>query len=199
MRTTIKYFTAVVFSMLGLGIISTAHANTTNLIGTQVNNACVDYFDRCTTGGYYLHNYFASGSGTSATIADPGTEFVSSDLVNYPPYDFVISADFAADTLHVAYRVVSTGFANMQLTFDLGLAQGASIASVVMTGNTLAMGATPVTFSGNHIAINVASQSINNQTRTADFKIQTVPVPAAAWLLGSGLAGLIGVARRRRV
>lgn len=38
--------------------------------------------------------------------------------------------------------------------------------------------------------------------RTASFDdahLQTVPVPAAAWLLGSGLLGLIGVARRKVV
>lgn len=30
------------------------------------------------------------------------------------------------------------------------------------------------------------------------FSVTTVPVPAAAWLFGSGLLGLVGVARRRR-
>jgi hypothetical protein len=32
-----------------------------------------------------------------------------------------------------------------------------------------------------------------------DFDIQAVPVPAAVWLFGSGLVGLVGVARRRRM
>ena len=31
-----------------------------------------------------------------------------------------------------------------------------------------------------------------------DFEVATVPVPAAVWLFGSGLLGLIGVARRKR-
>ncbi|MGB5260006.1 MAG: SdrD B-like domain-containing protein [Gammaproteobacteria bacterium] len=33
---------------------------------------------------------------------------------------------------------------------------------------------------------------------TADFGFQVVPVPAAAWLFGSGLLGLLGMARRKR-
>lgn len=36
-----------------------------------------------------------------------------------------------------------------------------------------------------------------NITMTNTAQAQTVPVPAAVWLLGSGLIGLIGVARRR--
>jgi hypothetical protein len=32
----------------------------------------------------------------------------------------------------------------------------------------------------------------------ADFGFQAVPVPAAVWLFGSGLLGLISMARRKR-
>lgn len=34
--------------------------------------------------------------------------------------------------------------------------------------------------------------------RTATLTVSSVPVPAAAWLFGSGLLGLIGVARRKK-
>ena len=39
--------------------------------------------------------------------------------------------------------------------------------------------------------------AIDNVTVTAD--VNAVPVPAAVWLFGSGLLGLIGVARRKKV
>jgi hypothetical protein len=31
-----------------------------------------------------------------------------------------------------------------------------------------------------------------------NVNVESVPIPAAAWLLGSGLLGLAGVARRQR-
>jgi hypothetical protein len=34
--------------------------------------------------------------------------------------------------------------------------------------------------------------------QAANFNLQTIPVPAAVWLLGSGLMGLVGVARRKK-
>ena len=36
-----------------------------------------------------------------------------------------------------------------------------------------------------------------NETNVGTWHIQAVPVPAAVWLFGSGLIGLIGVARRK--
>lgn len=38
-----------------------------------------------------------------------------------------------------------------------------------------------------------------NGTSADDFPVSGVPVPAAVWLMGSGLLGLVGVARRRKV
>ncbi|RRQ21596.1 VPLPA-CTERM sorting domain-containing protein [Thiohalobacter thiocyanaticus] len=32
----------------------------------------------------------------------------------------------------------------------------------------------------------------------SEASLSAVPVPAAVWLFGSGLAGLVGIARRRR-
>ena len=37
-----------------------------------------------------------------------------------------------------------------------------------------------------------------NETNTVDFQLQAVPLPAAVWLFGSGLIGLLGLARRRK-
>ena len=40
---------------------------------------------------------------------------------------------------------------------------------------------------------------LDNVTISSDVNVPSVPVPAAVWLFGSGLLGLIGVARRKAV
>lgn len=40
-------------------------------------------------------------------------------------------------------------------------------------------------------------QSVNGNVVSTDIVNTAVPVPAAVWLFGSGLLGLVGVARRR--
>lgn len=55
-------------------------------------------------------------------------------------------------------------------------------------------------FSGTITAIEKSGSGLTANTTTSTYTIEgvaEVPVPAAAWLLGSGLAGLAGIARRR--
>lgn len=63
-----------------------------------------------------------------------------------------------------------------------------------------------ITFAPSSIAFVLAAETdqvtIVNAGATnymGDWKVATVPVPAAVWLFGSGLLGLIGMARRKRV
>lgn len=74
--------------------------------------------------------------------------------------------------------------ANASATFDLGhSAYWGGITSIMVNGEA--------------IPFTLTSQSGHDWTQSSIPT--TVPIPAAAWLLGSGLLGLIGVARRKRV
>jgi len=44
----------------------------------------------------------------------------------------------------------------------------------------------------------IVGGSFDGKTGSWNMEISQVPVPAAVWLMGSGLVGLVGVARRRR-
>ena len=43
-----------------------------------------------------------------------------------------------------------------------------------------------------------ATDDLSNQNPYASFEVTAVPLPAAAWLFGYGLLGLIGVSRRTK-
>jgi hypothetical protein len=47
-------------------------------------------------------------------------------------------------------------------------------------------------------SFSVSARGSVTSFRISDITVSAVPVPAAAWLMGSGLLGLAGVARRRR-
>jgi hypothetical protein len=55
-------------------------------------------------------------------------------------------------------------------------------------------GATP----GAGNTVSLSFNTAKTGTFVVDVQIAPVPVPAAAWLFGTGLIGLVGVARRRR-
>jgi hypothetical protein len=52
-------------------------------------------------------------------------------------------------------------------------------------------------FAGTLTATDTSGSGISRNTTTVNWQVQAVPVPAAAWLFGSGLVGLAGAARRR--
>jgi hypothetical protein len=52
-------------------------------------------------------------------------------------------------------------------------------------------------FSGTLTGTDTSGTNLSRNTTTINWQVSAVPVPAAAWLFGSGLVGLAGAARRR--
>ena len=96
---------------------------------------------------------------------------------------YIIGGDDGAGTACSA----TTGCGGAGVTF-MGTTDGVGnftlSARATMTANEVTVGG----FTGNHVEFALRGS----------YSTSAVPVPAAAWLFGSGLMGMVGVARRRR-
>jgi len=131
-----------------------------------------------------------NGGGTWANM------YTAASTVNGSPVGPVPSGDVSGTTLSVDLSALIFNWQTNnypQITFDpinhlpithvTGTASGGASGTFTASWNTIFLG-------GN----------LNGQTGTYNVSgtYATIPVPAAAWLMGSGLAGLAGLARRRR-
>ncbi len=134
---------------------------------------------------------YPGGTSGGGVVVDysAGTGFVSAATVTFPTeWNFI--ADSTIDNAGGTVTASTVGFpgattatfdlaiitftANAVGSFYMGLSELASNPFFLSDGTTLAM----PTFNGANVSV--------------------VPIPPAIWLLGSGLVGLIGMARRKR-
>lgn len=134
--------------------------------------------------------WFIDHSLATITITDVGTfdfitgtrTFVTQDL---DLVGFSRAGDEGADLFQ---GPTNTVFSTWDMLTSIGPYTG--------EGNLLQWTLTDVETTGGLLAFNT-QYFINPVTFTA--VVSPIPVPAAAWLFGSGLIGLIGIARRKKV
>lgn len=134
-----------------------------------------------------------AGSGCSVLHAESGVEvsFLSSlnstlgsvSISNATDLSWLSGADIAVDTAQHDYLATMSEFAALA-----GLGSSDLIAKMQLS--FFAKGQTFGNVSG------VAHSS--SVVWFDDVSVSTIPIPAAAWLFGSGLLGLIGIARRKK-
>lgn len=142
-------------------------------------------------------NVLIATTGTAGTV----TTVLSTSLLGGIPGD--VSSDIQGlnlgtfDSSHGVTNAYpgSTGTpnANLQL-YGNGVAQATTLGSTVsfygLTGNG--------TQKNDALAYLLGTFSFNGTTLSFSGETAAVPIPAAAWLFGSGLLGLLGISRRRR-
>lgn len=112
---------------------------------------------------------------------------------NYQSYVTQHSGAFASGTAGMTedwaevIDGLSVGYSNNNLGGFFTPGQGTDVAHQFFSSQTGFFAGT----------VDTAYNYWNLDSRTGELTYSAVPVPAAAWLLGSGLIGLVGVARRR--
>jgi len=154
-------------------------------------------FNALTNGGYV----YLIGDGGSVAVNVNATSWTSStptgtnSITGFTPGPYSSTAAGNEDGMGSFNQKFNSfdGFTHSatQVSFTLTNTSGTwASASTVLTGNEL----------GNVAAVHIFACAtpctINSSAAATGFASQ-VPIPAAAWLFGSGLMGLIAIARRR--
>jgi hypothetical protein len=150
-------------------------------------------------------------------------EFVASpvlyqvqDLTDAPVPGVKITAQKATDLAKLVGGVLAGSFSNVATTLDTNLKASAfqlAVWEIVNEGggtyDTTAgwvyapSDGTVRTLANTYLGTIAGATAASGlfaltSAGTQDFMVQVVPIPAAAWLLGSGLLGLFGLARRKK-
>lgn len=157
-------------------------------------------FNQMTTGaqlsvsqdGFVDFYYIAAESGFTNTLHNTnGFITEGNDPFNFDGYAMITVAVSADDVLDFSFLSASAG----ALTPVDNLA-GTSLEGLgIMTPGSRSSSLTQLVLAYNDGSIDA---DFDDMLVRADFRVAAVPLPAAVWLFGSGLLGLIGMARRRK-
>ncbi len=140
----------------------------------------------------------ATGAGTSATTGSgTGVYDDVADVLtlNYTQQQDTTAPGYAVGVMELTGTVV--------VDFGAGTAVNTPASCTSISGFDACFAAeigiaNPAnSLSGDWLAFTTVD-SVSGATATINYAVTPVPVPAAAWLFGSGLLGLAGVARRRK-
>jgi len=121
-------------------------------------------------------------------IANTSAPAILGNPFNTPNYDFGLDGVPSADDIPGAWSSFTTG-------------------TLVGPNNAGSITGSPLDAAGHAVLVSTDSYGVGPNWGTFDkgtyyevwsVDIQAIPVPAAVWLFGSGLLGLVGIARRKK-
>lgn len=134
---------------------------------------------------------FISGTnGQQGAVTGYGTAFIQADSVNGVDFELV-SAQLTSQFLN-SFNIIVTGFNDGQQVAQGTYTLGATQTVVFSEFDNILVDSLRFTTNG---AFGIFGEDPIFMVMD-DLEIAPVPVPAAVWLLGSGLLGLLGLRRR---
>lgn len=168
--------------------------------------------------GTYINANFTKGSSSSVLkVTQASTDSIF--ITKWSPYlygikstGYTLTANFNSSGVFTSGNIVITGKFNGSATSTTlmtanlikfgkssdGYIWGFNTNNIVCSAaiNTAAKGCLPSEVV--YLGLASAQKVLTKSWSTKGVALTSVPVPAAAWLFGSGLVGLVGVARRKR-
>jgi hypothetical protein len=151
-------------------------------------------------------HYFTPAQTPSSGLYSTTVQTGSADIL-CPENCSYYTIDVEADSIHIAHFV--DGFWNTDANFNgviihsLNDSSGNPLARVTTNTDISNWNPSMLSFDDDTIWINfinpyATSLLDGSIVLTLDYGISAIPLPAAAWLFGSGLLGLVGMARRKK-
>lgn len=150
-------------------------------------------------------------SGAGILIGSMIVEGTTSSDATYVVTDGILSFDTAADTISIVGTISALSITSMPLlsgsfssfTYNAIPAAGGGTTEIFTgtgpdTKSDYLLAALGVDLSTPFEFFGFTIESANGNVVGTDIINTAVPVPAAVWLFGSGLLGLVGIARRKK-
>lgn len=179
------------------------------LIGSNASAALITYIHAGSGSGSIGTNSFANADFVITATADTGNRelFSNGFSIDHAVASISISGmgtfSFLTDTRTFVNNAFQTVGFSRATTAGTDLFNGPTNAAFASWGADTSIG--PISGSGTLIQWNLGDIAttggiliFTGDTTSATFQATVVPLPAAAWLLGSGLLGLFAIARRKQ-
>jgi len=153
------------------------------------HNAHADFINVTNTSTELSGSFDANGFGTTLRVRDT-------------PFSGLLPGDITTQILQTTVLPEATDLGRA-FFFDRGAGEGIPDDPFVRCDTNLAcapvFGSYSNNIPGQLVDFSITNLSFDGTRFSGDFSftVSEVPVPAAAWLFGSGLIGLIGIARRK--
>ena len=183
--------TNVLFGVAALLIASQANAATVSLTPSETNVSVNDAFTLTVQGSDFVTDVSAGSisitwDASVASLTSTAADISASAALNGFPIDFgtnTVTQGLVEVTFSTFGTVAGPTFDFISLDF-VAIPPPSTTALIIDAG-----------FFGDWQDGNGASVTVDYVG--AQVNVSAVPVPAAVWLFGSGLIGLVGIARRR--